>query len=267
MREVVSAIVAVVVFAVTLQAQPSATRSAFDVAAIRLSSLDADAGRYMRMQNDHDFVARNYTVKDLVVAAYDLTPQLVSGGAKWFESERYEILAKAPGEVRPNQNEQMAMLRELLIDRFDLKFHRQNKTLPIYSLIVPKGGNKMTKSADSAEAPQPLVFAVSPQGAKLSGRNANMAEFASVIQRVVLDRPVVNQTGLSERYDFELDFMPDESQFGGQFQVRYPEATSDATKKIGLLTALQEQMGLRLLATRGPVSTLVVDSVQRPSEN
>lgn len=140
-------------------------------------------------------------------------------------------------------------------------------SLPIYSLVEERGKTKMTKSADSAEAPQPLVFAVSPQGAKLSGRSANMTEFASVMQCVVMDRPVVNQTGLTERYDFELDFMPDESQFGGQFQVRYPEAMSDAAKKAGLFTALQEQMGLRLVATRGPVSTLVVDNVQRPSEN
>lgn len=109
------------------------------MAAIKMSALDADAGRYMRMQNDRDFVARNYTVKALIAAAYDLTPQLISGGPEWFDSERYEILAKAPGETRPNQNEQMVMLRKLLIDRFDLGFHRQNKTLAIYSLVTAKG--------------------------------------------------------------------------------------------------------------------------------
>lgn len=258
-----------VLFAATMLAAQSVQvpSKAFEVATIKRSALEADAGRYMRMQNDHDFIARNYTLKDLVAAAYDLTPQLISGGPKWFDSERFEILAKSPGDVRPSQSEQMAMLQTLIKNRFGFNFHRQDRVLSIYSLDRDNGPVKMVES-ESPEGPQPLVFEMSPQGAKLRARKATTAELASILQRVVFDRPVVDQTGLSARFDFDLDFLPDESQFGGQFQTRYRTAPSaDISKNDSLFIAIRDQLGLRLVAARGPVATLVVDEVQPPSEN
>jgi len=89
-----------------------------------------------------------------------------------------------------------------------------------------------------------------------------MAQFSSMMQRVVLDRPVVDKTGLSGRYDFDLEWAPNSSQFGGQGP---PEAAEPV--RPGIFTALQEQLGLRLEATKGPVEVLVVDKAERPSEN
>jgi uncharacterized protein (TIGR03435 family) len=159
----------------------------------------------------------------------------------------------------------MSMLRALLNDRFHLVFHREPKELSIYTLTVAKGGPKLKESTlqpdATPEGPPPLIFALSPTGARLPARYTTMAEFASVLQRSPLDRPVVDQTGLSGRYDFDLEFAPDESLWGGN--VPRPE-NSD---KPGLFRAVQEQLGLRLEATRGPVDALIIDRIERPSEN
>jgi uncharacterized protein (TIGR03435 family) len=91
-----------------------------------------------------------------------------------------------------------------------------------------------------------------------------MAELAWVMQRAALDRPVVDKTGLSGRYDFDLEFTPDESQFGGVFGKL---ASTDDSAKPSLFTAIQQQLGLRLEPAKGPIEALVIDHVERPSEN
>jgi uncharacterized protein (TIGR03435 family) len=254
-------------------AQPPAARPGFDefeVATIKPTDPDF-RGRFIRMESTHQLVARNHALNTLIAAAYNLNPRAISGGPAWIESDHYDILAKAPGEVRPNLDEQMAMLRKLLADRFKLTFHREQKELSIYALTVAKNGAKVTGSKlkesavspdDSPIGPPPLIFVVTPPAVRLPGRDATMAELASVFQRGVLDRPVVDQTGLPGRYDFDLEFTPDESQFGGMLG-RPP---SDAPLP-GLFAAIQQQLGLKLEATRGPVDVLVVDRAERPSEN
>jgi uncharacterized protein (TIGR03435 family) len=249
-------------------AQSPAIRPAFDafeVATIKPTGPDP-RGRFIRMQSAHQLVAKNHALKTLIAAAYNLSPQAISGGPAWVDSDHYDILAKTPGEIRPNLDEQMSMLRKLLADRFKLTFHRERKDLSIYALTVAKGGSKLKESTLSADAfpegPPPLIFVLSPQGVSLPGRNATMAELASVIQRAALDRPVVDKTGLSGRYDFTLEWTPDETQFGGQGPRENPEST-----KPGLFAAIQQQLGLRLEATKGPVEVLVIDKVERPSEN
>jgi uncharacterized protein (TIGR03435 family) len=249
-------------------AQSRATRPTFDtfeVATIKPTAPDWKGGRFIRLESANRFVAKNHALKTLVAAAYNLTPRAISGGPSWIDSDHYDILAKTPGEVRPSLDEQMAMLRKLLTDRFSLTFHREQKEFSIYALIVAKNGPKLKESTVSPDAspegPPPLVFVVSPQSVRMPGRHATMSELASVMQRAALDRPVVDKTGLSARYDFDLEFAPDESQFGGML------GNSGDPAKPGLFAAIQEQLGLRLEATRGPIDTLVVDQVERPSAN
>jgi uncharacterized protein (TIGR03435 family) len=79
----------------------------------------------------------------ILAAAFNLTPKAVSGGPEWVDSDRYDFLAEAPGRVRPDTEEQMTMLRKLLVDRFSLKFHREPKEFSIYALTVAKGGAKL----------------------------------------------------------------------------------------------------------------------------
>jgi len=251
-----------------LLAQPPATRPAFDsfeVATINPAAVDSP-GRYIRMQSTNRFYAKGFTLQALVAAAYSLTPRAISGGAAWTDTDRYDILASTPGEIQPNLDEQMAMLRKFLADRFQLAFHREAKEFPVYALTVAKGGPKLKAStAPPGELPY-LINTIYPEEkggvhALLPARNATMAQFTAMLQRGVLDRMVLDKTELSGTYDFELEWTPDESQFGGQLPLAV-EPT-----KPNLFTAIQEQLGLRLDATKGLVAAIVIDRVERPSEN
>jgi uncharacterized protein (TIGR03435 family) len=271
--EALKTAVAVLLVAGTgMSAQSPAAHSPFDrfeVATVKPTPPDWTGGRFIRMLNADRFVARNHALKTLIAAAYNLSPKEISGGPEWVDSDRYDILAKTPGEVRPDLDEQMSMLRQLLADRFKLAFHREQKEMSIYSLTVAKSGPKLKESVNTPDTspagPPPLIFVLSPHSARLPGRDATLGELASVMQRALLDRPVVDRTGLTGRYDFDLEFTPDESQFGGA--LGKPGEPSDNDAPPGLFTAIQQQLGLRLEATKGPVDLLVIDHVERPSAN
>jgi len=236
----------------------------FEVATIKPTGTQP-GGRWIRMQSVDRFEARNHAVRTLIAAAFEMSPQAISGGPAWVDSDHWDIQAKTPGEIRPNLNEQMTMLRDLLRERLQLTFHREPKRMRIYSLTVARGGPKLKESTvppdATPEGPPPLVFVLSPMVVRLPARYATMSEFASMLQRSPLDRPVVDQTGLAGRYDFDLDFAPDERLWGGI--LKRPE-NSD---KPDLFKAMQEQIGLRLEATTGSVDTIVIDAIERPSAN
>ncbi len=243
-------------------AAPRPKFDAFEVATIKPVNPDAKAGRYIVMQGTNRFVEKSYTLKLLIAAAYDLNPHEISGGPGWIESDHYDIVAVTPGEVRPTHDEQMSMLRHLLSDRFQLTFHREQKVFSIYELEVVKGGPKLKPSASPPDDPPALISTVYPQRIVMPARNVTMNDLTRLMQRAILDRPVVDKTGLSGRYDFDLEWAPDETQFGGEVPVAPADAPSPP-----LFTAMQEQLGLRLVATRGPVDALVVDKAERPSAN
>jgi uncharacterized protein (TIGR03435 family) len=258
-----------VVLAVSAVAQPqtSAPRpkfDAFEAATIKPVEPDAKAGRYIVMQSADTFVAKNYSLALLIAAAYELNPHMILSVPSWADSIRYDIVARTPGEVRPTHEEQMQMLRSLLADRFKLTFHRRQEVMSIYELGVDKGGAKMKPSAEAAGDPPQLISTVHPDtnSIVLPARNATMGDFVSLLQRALLDRPVVDKTGLAGRFDFDLTWAPDASQFGGEV----PVAPSDASSP-PFFTAIREQIGLRLDATRGAVEVLVVDGAERPSPN
>ena len=251
-------------FAQTPAPQPKSDApkfDSFDVATIKPVGPDDEKGRYITMQGTHRFVVKDYTLKLLIAAAYDLNPRTISGGPQWVESDHYNIVAVTPGEVRPSRGEQMTMLRALLADRFKLTFHREAKEFSIFELQVTKGGPKLKPTVAAPDTPPSVgPGVVYPQRIVLPGRNATMGEFASLLQRAILDRPVVDKTDLSGRYDFDLEWAPDETQFGGDVPVASPDAPSPP-----LFRAIQDQLGLRLVATRGPVDALVINTAGRPS--
>ena len=233
----------------------------FDVATVKPIDPDhPEAGRYYRMEGTDRFVAVNYTLKLLIAAAYDLNPRTISGGPGWVDSAKYDIVARTPGQVQPARPEQMAMLRALLADRFGLQFHREAKVFSIYELQVTKGGPKLKASTAAPDALPQVISTVYPDRVKLPARNVTMADFVAMMQRALLDRPVVDKTGLSGRYDFDLTWAPDETQFGGEA----PKVADDAPSP-PLFTALPQQLGLRLEATRGPVNALVIDGAKQPA--
>jgi len=242
---------------------PRSTFDAFEVAAIKPTPPDYQGGRFIRMQSAHVFTAKNYTLKALIGSAYNLTPRAVSGGPSWVDSDSYDIVAKTPNDSRPNLDEQMSMLRKLLADRFNLTFHREQKELPVYALAVARNGPKLKESTALPDEPPGLINRIFPGRVLLPARNATMAQFASMMQRAVLDRPVLDKTGLSGKYDFDLEWTPDETQFGGQG----PPGAPEAPLKPDLFAAIQQQLGLRLETAKGPVEALVIDYAERPSEN
>ncbi len=235
---------------------------AFEVATVKPVNFDAKGGRYITMQGTSRFVEKAYTLKLLIAAAYDLNPRTILGGPGWMDSDHYDILAVTPGAVRPTHDEQMSMLRNLLAERFSLTFHREQKEFSIYVLEVAKSGPKLKASSAAAEDPPALISTVFEQHIHLPARNASMRDFVSLLQRAVLDRPVVDKTGLSGKYDFDLDWAPDETQFGGDVPVASTEAPAAP-----LFLAMQDQLGLKLTATRGPVDALVVDKAEQPTAN
>src|ERR1700722_12967419 len=202
---------------------------AFEVATINPGAPQDGAGRYSRMQSAHVFQAKNYTVHGMIAAAYDLNPRAISGGPAWVTSQSWEIFATTPSEKRPTWDDQMAMLRKLLAERFNLSFHREKKQFNIYDLTVSKEGSKLKATeAPPDEAPNmtSTVFPASSGGIDrvvLPAHNITITQFAGLLNRAILDRPVVDNTGLSARYDFELEWTPDETQFGGQLPPGPPD--------------------------------------------
>ena len=248
---------------VAAQATSATQASAsFDVATIKFADADVKRGRFIVMKGPHRWVAQNYTLKLLIAAAYDLNPHTVSKGPPWLDTDHYDIEAITPGETQPNHDQQMAMLRTLLAERFSLAFHREPAVFSIYELQLAKGGPKLTPSTAPADDPPKLINVVYPQKIDLPAHNATMHDLVSMMQRAMLDRPVVDKTGLTARYDFDLQWAPDETQFGGDI----PAAPADAPLP-PLLTAIQEQLGLKLVATRGPVDALLIDRAERPTAN
>lgn len=263
MRRMAAAALAISVSGLMAQTPAARPRfDAFEVATIKPAAHEAKSSRFITMQGTDRFVEKDYTLKLLIAAAYEVSPRVISGGPGWMESDHYDILAVTPGAVRPTHDEQMAMLRNLLSDRFKLTFHREEKEFSIYQLEVAKGGPKLKLSTAPLDDPAQLISVVYPERVVLPARNATMHDLAALMQRAIFDRPVVDKTGLSGRYDFDLEWAPDETQFGGELAVAPADAPSPP-----LFTAMQQQLGLKLEATRGLADALVVDSVERPSAN
>jgi uncharacterized protein (TIGR03435 family) len=256
------AVLATGIFAQSPPARPAF--DAFEVATIKPTPADWGKGRYIRMISAHELEARNHAVKTLLAAAYSLSPKAIFGVPEWSDAEHWDILAKTPGDVRPTLDEQMDMLQRLLADRFKLTFHREKREMPVYALTVAKGGQKLREPTQytTPEGAPALAFVIYPDGVKLPAKSATVGEFAAVLQRAAMNRPVIDQTGITGRYDFDLEWLPDDSQFGDLGLKPNPDAP-----KPDLFAAVQQQLGLRLEATKGLVDVLVVDRVEKPSEN
>ena len=226
----------------------------FEVATIKLTPTDV-RGRGIRVQGTN-FSTQNMTLVDLVAFAYDIHQHQFIGAPTWTSAERYTLAAKPDGEGMPSQEQWKVMLRKLIADRFQLIFHRDRQELPVYTLAVAKGGEKISKSQTANGAPAAIFRAAG----SLSLNNESMGDFSRLLQANVLDRPVVDQTGLAGRYDFSLVWTPD------QLMGAAPNPNAIAPPP-DLFTAVQQQLGLKLDAAKVRVEVFVVDKVDKPSEN
>jgi uncharacterized protein (TIGR03435 family) len=202
------------------------------------------------------FTAEAQTVFGLITWAYDLKKYQLSAAPDLPLSDTfYDIAAEAEGEDAPTRAEFRQMLQALLADRFKLKVHREMREMNVYALVAGKNGPKLKKSATDA----------SPMGyMNVVGRNyhatrakATMDDVVQAITNSFLDRPVLDQTGLTGTYNLDLIYTP---------EIRSNRGEPDPND-ISIFTAVQEQLGLKLEPHKASIEVLVVDSVQTPSEN
>jgi len=205
------------------------------------------------------------TVADLIKFAYDLHPRQITKGPAWLESEKYDITAKPDTPGIPNPKQLKIMVQKLLKERFQLAFHNEKKELSVYAITVAKNGPKLTKNESGGNLP-----GYGGGRGTFLVRNSSIEEFGHILQANILEQPVVDQTGLgTTRYDFTLKWTPDpsQSQIGGPAPPNAPAPADNADAPPDIFTAFQQQLGLKLENTKAPVDVMVVDSLEKPSDN
>ena len=234
---------------------------AFEVATIKLSRPDEHGPRFEFQRRRFSVI--HTSVSNLVKFAYGLQQRQLAQVPDWVTSENYDISAEHNGEGEPSIRQWRSMVKKLMADRFQLKFHYEKRELYVYTLTVARTGPKMTRSQSDPSASVGLGFG--PPG-NFGATNATMADLAEAMGQAVLDRPVVDQTALTGRFDFRLTWTPDETQFGAVGGYT-PPATENPDAPPDFFTAIQQELGLKLVSNKGPVDVLVIDHIERPSAN
>jgi uncharacterized protein (TIGR03435 family) len=262
-------ILAVVVPLIVLSAQQT-KGPVFEVATIRPNTSGVGSGG---LSASGIVTFNNTTVRDLIRRAYDVPPERVVGGPDWLDRDLFDFTGKGEAEALPARR--MLMLRAFLADRLKLVVRIESREMPVFALVVARSDRRLgpqirPSSADCAAlrtsrggatppptpaGQRPVCGAVSRLGFIIGG-GVSMTEVAANIGRSA-GRPVIDRTGLQGGYDFDLKWVPDEILKAASRPIDGPT----------FAVALEEQLGLRLEATRAPLEVVVVGSVERPSEN
>jgi uncharacterized protein (TIGR03435 family) len=242
----------------------------------------------------------NVPLRNLVMNAYGMKNFQISGPA-WLDTGHFDVLAKVPKGA--TKEDLKVMLQKLLAERFQLQAHREKKELPIYALVVAKNGPKLKESAEDAPAPPGgpqmadgpappargrgsfgggrgggMMMMINNGRLQLTANRQPVSGIADMLSNQ-LGRPVVDQTGLTGKYDFTVEFTPEEGQMmrGPMGGMAPPppgagpapgDAAPDGPAAANLFTALQEQLGLKLEPKKGSVDFLVIDHIEKtPTEN
>jgi uncharacterized protein (TIGR03435 family) len=237
----------------------------FDVVTIKPSQ-PGQGGKGFGFQGTH-FRTFHTNMNDLVAFAYGMHSKQIVGAPDWFGTELFDIEGTPDVPGRPSLHQMELMVQKLLPDRFALKFHHEQRELSVYIITVAPGGPKMKETTAGPNDQQGFGF----RGlGDLIVRNMNMKEFASWMQSGVMDKPVVDHTGLTAKYDFTLKWTPDDSQFA-QFRsvgaVVPPAAGDNPNAPPSLYTAMPEQLGLKMDAGKAMDDVIVIDHVEKPSAN
>jgi uncharacterized protein (TIGR03435 family) len=235
-----------------LAAQDSPPR--FEVASIK-RNLSGSGSAVNGMIRGDRFTSTNVTLTQLIRAAYNVQEFQITEQPRWFDAERFDIEAKMERPVtRPE--EWQPMLQSLLAERFKLVFHRENRQMTIYELVVAKNGPKLSAADMSKCDPaNPACSGFNASPTAIIGTTVTMEQFAVRLARST-GRVVADKTELKGTYDLKVEWPRDD-----------PFTSAGATASAGIFSALQEQLGLKLESARGPVEVLVIDSVSKPSEN
>jgi uncharacterized protein (TIGR03435 family) len=237
----------------------------FDVASVHLSAPSPDGHNHIWNDiHESHFRTGNLSIRDLIQYAYNLPKSQIVGGPGWLDSAMYDIDAKSSpeedGRLKAMPDEDAAlqkrlMVRELLKERFSLTTHEEMRVLPVYNLVLVKGGAKFQPFDHSGTTIDAGRSRIHVQGSDDTiGLLAR--ELAQSQGRVVVDK-----TGLTGRYDLTLRWTPDDA------STPLLNGEPDPNAPPGLFTAIQDQLGLKLESSKGPVPVLVIDHIEPPSAN
>jgi uncharacterized protein (TIGR03435 family) len=278
------------------QSQTQATAVAslvYDVASIKPNKSDNGLFRIMFEQNG--FSATNVTLRMLIRTAYGIEDSQIFGAPNWLNSEKYDIEARTDSAVADGLRktgedqrnvERRRMLQALLADRFKLTLHRETKQLGAYVLVIAKNGPKLKEAKPGDTYPNGFREDGRPLGAgvfklgkyaggrgELVGQALPMATLVQLLSEKILNRTVLDNTRLTGSYDFTLQWIiADESQgpmFKGAGDDQQVTGSTPPPESSGpsFFTAIQEQLGLKLESQKGPGQVLVIEHVEKPSEN
>ena len=233
--------------------QPMASNAdpAFEVATIRPTD-PSDQGQGFHL-NGHRVHIENIPVLNMICFAYKLQNSQVVNAPKWLDEARWDVDGVPDQPGIPSNKQYQLMVQKLLADRFHLQFHREQRELPVYELTVLKSGSRLTPSKSAPDDGIDQTGHIGRGQQYMRYTNNNMQDFVEGLEYIV-SRPVVNDTGLTGRYDFLL-------RWSNEMQDSTPNSAP------GLFTAIQEQLGLKLVPTKAPVDVLVIDHVAQPSAN
>ena len=232
----------------------------FDVASIRPHD-PSNSTFVVRMPTAGQFTAVGAPLKLLVMLAHRVQESQIAGGPGWFATEKWDITAECD-DRRHSADETNAMLQRLLKERFSLQIHSETRERPVYVLTVGKGGSKFQPSARKATNIRSGAHSISID----RGSIANLTR----VLATAVGRPIVDHTGLTGLYDISIvwdDAPVQNAAVPGAKQLASGDASVGDEEHGSIFSAIQEQLGLRLEATRAPVEVLVIDSAERATAN
>jgi uncharacterized protein (TIGR03435 family) len=238
--------------------QNNQTGLVYDVASIRPSRPNAPAGGIDPLPGGTGYKGEGVSVKVMLGVMYRIPLRQIVGGPDWLNDERFDI--QAITETPCSTDDLHLMFQNLLADRFHLKLHKETSLAPAYVLTVAKSGLKMVQAATAHDHNIPITNGGNNE---FIGNSVRMGFFCWWLGlRLQNDqRPVIDQTGLSGAYDFKLSFRP---QLAPNTSM---DTNNSEDNRPSIFDALKDQLGLVLIPQKGPVTVLVIDSIERPSEN
>lgn len=261
-------------------ADPSVTPPAYDVVSVKPNK--SGSGGIRIMMPPDGYSANNIPLKFFISGTYGIREDLISGLPGWAESAQYDITAKVaeadvPTLKKLTRDQRNDMLKPVLADRFKLQAHVETKNLPVYELVLSKGGSKLHEAVPgdtyanapkvNGNAPRAGMMMMMPGG--ITGMAMPIASLINILSRQ-LKRTIVDKTALTGKYDITLKWTPDQGEgmgFPTGSGTPPPPPPPDAAGGPSVFTALEEQLGLKLNSTKGPVQTLVIDHIAPPTED
>lgn len=256
------------------QLQPARTAE-FDVASIKQNRSGENRRWAILRQPGGRFLGTNVTAKMLIQFAFDLPGSRIIGGPTWITVDHFDVEARALGFAGMMPRAVMATLVDsLLQDRFHLKVHHEMRQFSVYELVIAKGGLRMQHSpledptipdppTDNLAGPGPRGSLVGRGPGKLVGNGVPVTPLVNLLTQF-LGRPVIDKTNLDGLFSFTLQWAPDPSP---QPLLETDESRPIDANDASIVTALQEQLGLRLQPAKASLDVLMIDDIQEPSEN